>query len=856
MVELLTTITIMGILMAVGISAVFIYLEKSRYQAMETIASTAYDGMIMYMMDNNVLVNQGESYPTSADSDTKIPRVLGGTKELLAISLDKLYKDDLIERPTNPYDNSKMCTGGVYVKNNTDDANVGLENYNYIIYVYCGKGHELLIGKEGETTVSEPDLSAPDIRANPSSSVWTQSKNLKLKIIVSDDSGLSKNVGVQYYWQNIETNATSEKYTYAYKNKKGETKVSFQVPKDNIPEDTGKYRLIIEPWISSQSVGVEDVLGNVLTTSVTKEKFLIDNTKPTCGKVTGGKTTWTDSDLTVTQACEDSESGCVDKEVSKKFTSSTKTHKFTIVDNAGNKNTCTVDVYLDKKAPSCGKITGQSKTWTGNDRTISVKCNDNSGGSGCKQASFEKTFSSTTKVGEIVIEDKVGHTITCKVNAYVDKTNPTNPKGGNIGAVSGSNPSASIKTGVNGSTDSHSGFKRYLYLVTNSSSKPDKWNKGFSTSTAFTRSCGTSYYGWAVAEDNVGNRSEVISIGNTKDNPNQYSGWGSCSASCGGGTQTRTNSCALVTTGLSQSCNTFSCCSSTKPGDWTEWSGCSKSCGTGTQTRTRPLYSSYTGQYCKTETGSQNCNTFSCCSSTYAGDWSGWSSCSKSCGGGTQTRTRSLYSNYTGQYCSTETGSQSCNTQTCKPNTPTIYNPTGGNWINRSFSLTVSTTTPSSQIGYWQYRYGSTGWTTYANSATNNFTTTPYSAERNELTYIRVCTPQGNCSDEASTWIRIDKTAPTYTAVRKGCYGYPQGSYVRTYVYLDFADYASGLGERTVSSYTNGRFAANWPAINYGGARNATDYFGTVGYSVGFDHKVCDKAGNCNSYYLPVAHSC
>ncbi len=80
MVELLTTITIMGILMAVGISAVFIYIEKTRKQAVDTIASTAYDGMIMYMMDNNVLVNQGESYPTSVDSDTKIPRSLGGTK--------------------------------------------------------------------------------------------------------------------------------------------------------------------------------------------------------------------------------------------------------------------------------------------------------------------------------------------------------------------------------------------------------------------------------------------------------------------------------------------------------------------------------------------------------------------------------------------------------------------------------------------------------------------------------------------------------------------------------------------------------------------------------------------------------
>ena len=145
MVELLTTITIMGILLMVGVSAVFIYIEKTRKQAVDTIASTAYDGMIMYMMDNNVLVNQGESYPTSVDSDTKIPRSLGGTKEILAVSLDRLYQAGKIERPTNPYDNSKMCTGGVYVKNNTNSDNTGLENYSYFIYVDCGGGHELLL---------------------------------------------------------------------------------------------------------------------------------------------------------------------------------------------------------------------------------------------------------------------------------------------------------------------------------------------------------------------------------------------------------------------------------------------------------------------------------------------------------------------------------------------------------------------------------------------------------------------------------------------------------------------------------------------------------------------------------------
>ena len=98
-----------------------------------------------------------------------------------------------------------------------------------------------------------------------------------------------------------------------------------------------------------------------------------------------------------------------------------------------------------------------------------------------------------------------------------------------------------------------------------------------------------------------------------------------------------------------------------------------------------------------------------------------------------------------------------------KPNKPTISNPTNGNWVNYNFSLKVKTTTKKERIGYWQYSYDQKSWTTYKNSATNNFTTTPFSAERNQLVYIRVCTnASGICSDSASTRIRIDKTKPTF----------------------------------------------------------------------------------------------
>ena len=338
-----------------------------------------------------------------------------------------------------------------------------------------------------EACTNEPDKAGPTVNITPSEHDWVQTKNLKIKIKITDAYTLNKNIGILYYWTNSSGTKVSNDYTYSYKNKKGVKSVSYQIPTKNIPTASGQYKLVVRQWISSSTNGIQDALGNQTVSDATAGLYKIDNVKPTCGS-NDGKTTWTKDDFTIHQYCSDDASGCTENPYSKKFTSTTVTYTFTIKDNADNSNTC-------------------------------------------------------------------------KVNVYLDKTNPTNPKGGAIGTVSGSNKSASIKTEVSGSTDSHSGFKRYLYLVTNSSSTPDKNDSRFTTSKTFTRSCGTSYYAWAVAEDNVGNRSSVVSLGNTKDGEDKYSDWSSCSKLCGTGSQSRTNTCDLVTTGLTQSCNTHSCVS-------------------------------------------------------------------------------------------------------------------------------------------------------------------------------------------------------------------------------------------------------------------------------------------------------
>jgi len=97
------------------------------------------------------------------------------------------------------------------------------------------------------------------------------------------------------------------------------------------------------------------------------------------------------------------------------------------------------------------------------------------------------------------------------------------------------------------------------------------------------------------------------------------------------------------------------------------------------------------------------------------------------------------------------------------PTLPNISNPTSGNWTNKDFALTVSTTENGSGVDYWQYGYLNGNWNTYSSSATTSFKTPNFSQERGEKVYIRVRDKAGNYSEQNSTYIRIDKTSPVIT---------------------------------------------------------------------------------------------
>lgn len=101
--------------------------------------------------------------------------------------------------------------------------------------------------------------------------------------------------------------------------------------------------------IARVSDGTNTLIGNVL--SITQ----IDNTKPTCGSVTGASKSWTSSNRTINVACID-DGECSLSSFSQTYTTTLTTSSITISDKAGNTNSCSVDVYIDKTKPTMTSV--------------------------------------------------------------------------------------------------------------------------------------------------------------------------------------------------------------------------------------------------------------------------------------------------------------------------------------------------------------------------------------------------------------------------------------------------------------------------------------------------------------------
>ena len=104
--------------------------------------------------------------------------------------------------------------------------------------------------------------------------------------------------------------------------------------------------------------------------------------------------------------------------------------------------------------------------------------------------------------------------------------------------------------------------------------------------------------------------------------------------------------------------------------EWNNWSECSATCGGGMQTRFRLVkkQAENGGKVCPSLTESRTCNTQSCSVDCEVSDWSEWSTCSATCGGGIQTRSRTIKKQAVngGKACPIDLSeNRTCNSQEC-----------------------------------------------------------------------------------------------------------------------------------------------------------------------------------------------
>ncbi|XP_078346319.1 LOW QUALITY PROTEIN: SCO-spondin-like [Oculina patagonica] len=175
-----------------------------------------------------------------------------------------------------------------------------------------------------------------------------------------------------------------------------------------------------------------------------------------------------------------------------------------------------------------------------------------------------------------------------------------------------------------------------------------------------------------------------------------FSGWGSygmCSKTCGGGLQTRKRTCTnpppahggedcseLGPDTSSRECNIQECPVDGGYSDWGSYDKCSKSCGGGVQTRQRTCTNpppAHGGKDCSglgPDTSTRDCKIQKCPVNGGYSDWGSYDKCSKTCGGGVQTRMRTCTNPPPangGEDCSVlgpDTSTRECNIQECPVN--------------------------------------------------------------------------------------------------------------------------------------------------------------------------------------------
>ena len=157
-----------------------------------------------------------------------------------------------------------------------------------------------------------------------------------------------------------------------------------------------------------------------------------------------------------------------------------------------------------------------------------------------------------------------------------------------------------------------------------------------------------------------------------------YGHWGPCSKSCGGGVHTRTREVtraaahggvACPPVAEQGTCNEQPCALDCIVSVWSKWGACSTTCGDGAMQRTRVVVTTaqHGGKECPMLKEFTFCHMGPCPVHCDVSEWSDFSGCSRSCGAGIRTRTRTVVNHamHGGYVCPLLKEEVKCNDNPC-----------------------------------------------------------------------------------------------------------------------------------------------------------------------------------------------
>ncbi len=374
------------------------------------------------------------------------------------------------------------------------------------------------------------DQTAPTASFSPNSQTSWNNNNVSVSISASDSGGsgyrrmrtrVSSNNGSSYgSWSSYTTSSSTSRTL----------------------SGSGEHRIQVQ---------VEDHAGNVST--LTSGVYRIDQTNPTAPSISGGSTTWTNGNRTISISGGNAGPSGRDRyqyrtrpsggswgswtNYSSSITYSSTTNieiQARVVDNAGNTGSAssTAHVRIDKTNPNVS-FSPTSSSW-GNSNVVVTVTGSDSGGSGYRRMRIRtssndgssygswSSYSTSTSVNrtlsstginriQVEVEDNAGNTRTVTSGRYrIDKTSPTVSFSPSSQTSWGN---SAVTVTVTGSDSGGSGYRRMrIRTSTNDGSSYGSWSS-YSTSTSVNRNLSGSgtYRVQVQVEDNAGNTNTVTS---------------------------------------------------------------------------------------------------------------------------------------------------------------------------------------------------------------------------------------------------------------------------------------------------------------------------------------------------------